>query len=155
MKRYFLYITMFAYGLFAVITVAYAQDTVIRADEVLSPWMEMLMSAVSILIGGAVLYISTWVKAKFGIDIETRHRQALQTAVENGAGLVLATMLSGAKNVQLDVRSPLIADAVRYVLTATPDAVKNFELGPDAIAEKIIAKIGIAAAGTATKEEPS
>lgn len=130
---------------------ALAQDTALRLDNLLAPWMEMLASAVSIIIAGAVIYVSTWVRAKFGIDIEARHREALQTALDNGAGLVLSKVKSGLLGKTIDVGHPLILDAIQYVNGAAPDAVRNFGLGADDLAEKLVAKIGLKTANDADK----
>lgn len=126
--------------------IAFAQDTTVRVGDILSPWVEMLMSAVSVIIGGVLLYISTWVKAKFGIDIEARHREALQAALQNGAGLVLAKVSNKVDSVTIDMRHPLVKQAVQYVMESAPDAIQNFGLSPQQLAEKVIAKLGIATA---------
>lgn len=81
-----------------------------------------------------------------GLDIEARHREAFQTALTQAAGLLIGRVGSGALAAGLPVDSSGIAEGVTYVQQAVPDAVARFGLEPDAIAEKLTAKIGVVAA---------
>jgi uncharacterized membrane protein len=131
-------------------TVAIAQETTtVRVGDILAPWMEMLLSAVSIIVTAIIAYVANLIRQKTGIDIEARHREALQTALANGAGLIINKLGSSIGDKTIDVRSPLIRDAVNYVSTAAPDAIRNFGLAPDQLAEKLVAKLGLAAAPAA------
>lgn len=93
---------------------------------------------ISLLIGGAVL----WATKKFhdltGINIEARRREALQSALNNGASLVLDKVSTPDT---IDIRSPAVATAIRYVLESVPDAVAYFGLTPERIADLLRPKI--------------
>lgn len=89
------------------------------------------------------------IKAKTGYDIEAHHREAFQTALTNGAGLVIQRGGELAAGVSIDVKNPAIRDAILYVNQAAPDAVKYFGITPNAIAEKLNAKLGVVTGPTA------
>lgn len=129
--------------------VAFAQETPstsINIGDLFAPWLEMLVGAVAILIAALLSWITAMIKQKTGIDIEARHREALQTALTNAAGLVLSKVKDSVADKDIDVRNALIRDAIVYVNQAAPDAVKRFGLTPQNLAEKLSAKLGLASA---------
>lgn len=128
-------------------------DTTIRLGDLLAPWTEMLVGAVSVLVSAFLGWIATKINAKTGIDIEARHREALQTALVNAAGLAIAKLGGKVTGIAFDVRSPAIRHGVEYVARAVPDAVAKFGLGPDRLAEMLVAKIGLATAPTPILDE--
>lgn len=141
-------------ALFVLLTVtAFAQDTapttVINLGDLIAPWLEYLVGIVVVLIGALVTWITTMVKAKTGYDIEAHHREAFQTALTNAAGLVIQRGGELAAGVNIDVKNPAIRDAIMYVNDAAPDAVKYFGVTPNAIAEKLNAKLGVVTGPTA------
>lgn len=123
-----------------------ANDTRVVVGDLIAPWLEMLVGAVAVLITAILGWIAAQVKAKTGIDIEARHREALQTALTNAAGLALTRLSTTLGSKTIDVKHPLIKQAVEYVNSAAPDAIRNFGLTPEQIAEKIVAKVGLAQA---------
>lgn len=123
-----------------------APPTTINVGDLLAPWMQMLVGAVAVVITAILGWIAAQIKAKTGIDIEARHREALQTALTNAAGLVLNKLGSKISDMTFDVRHQAIREAVMYVSEAVPDAVKNFDLSPEQLAEKLVAKLGLATA---------
>lgn len=126
--------------------VAFAQEnTSINVGQLLAPWLEMLVGAVAILITALLGWITAMIKQKTGIDIEARHREALQTALTNAAGLVISRVQGSIADVDFDVRHALVKDAILYVNQAAPDAVERFGLTPQDIAEKLTAKLGLVA----------
>ena len=87
---------------------------------------ELLMSQLlpqlfNFLIVGLLAVISTMAHRWFGISIEGKHRDALQSALANGARLLLQP-------------GGTIDDAIEYVLQSVPDALKRFgKSSPDDI----------------------
>ncbi|KQR75762.1 hypothetical protein [Rhizobium sp. Leaf341] len=87
---------------------------------------ELLMSQLlpqlfNFLIVGLLAVISMMARRWFGISIEGKHRDALQSALANGAKLLL---LPGGT----------VDQAVEYVLHSVPDALKQFgKTSPDDI----------------------
>ena len=111
----------------------------------LAPFVNLLLEYIAPAIAAIVAFLVgqllLLLKRKFGLDIDARNREALQTALTNGAGLILQKSAGLAAGKVLDLRSHLVADAVRYVEKSAPDALKHFGLTPDAVAEKIAAKL--------------
>lgn len=109
--------------------------------EALAPY---LIAVVSTLAAAIVGVLADLLRRKFGLQIEAQHRDALQTALTNAAGLVIAKGGDALKGKTIDISNPLVAAGVNYVRDAVPDAVSKFGLTPEALAEKIAAKIGAA-----------
>ena len=110
-------------------------------------WFDIVRPYLLEIAGAVVGWLATWIKAKLGIDIEARHREALQAALTNAAGLAIAK----AGDLTLAIRLPqghdLVEDGLDYVRKAAPDAMKHFGLSPTEVREKLRAKIGVLAAG--------
>jgi len=106
-----------------------------------------LLEIAGVFVAAGVGWLATWIKAKLGIDIEARHREALQAALTNAAGLAIAK----AGDLSLAIRLPqghdFIEDGLDYVRKAAPDAMKHFGLSPAEVRDKLRAKIGVLAAG--------
>ena len=134
--------------------VAFAQEVVpnnhsVNVGQLIAPWLEMLLGAVSILITAIVGWIATQIQKRTGIEVEAKHRDALQAALTNAAGLIVAKAQGSLGDRTIDVRHPVIADAITYVNRAAPDAVARFGLTPAQLAEKLVAKLGLVDAGSA------
>jgi predicted regulator of Ras-like GTPase activity (Roadblock/LC7/MglB family) len=97
----------------------------------------LLQTAAALLVG----YLALLAKTKFNLSIEKDHRDALQTALTNAASLVVQKVGQLPFGQTIEISNPAVAEAVNYVIRAVPDAIKAFGLTPDALAEKIAAKI--------------
>lgn len=134
------------FALVAMAAVASAQtpSTGSAIFEIVRPF---LVEIASVVISGAVLWLVGTVKAKFNIEIEARHRDALQAALTNAAGLVINRAGGMAGALSLPTRNPLIVEGVDYVVKSAPDALKHFGITPEAtgavLTEKLEAKIGV------------
>lgn len=130
-------------------TVALAQTTspaptaVITVNDLLVPWIPVIMIVVGAVVTIILEFIRQYVKRKTDMDISNAHMLTLQTAVENAAGLALTKLSQQAKQVEINTRSPQIAQAVLYVNQSAADAVNSFGLTKEQIAEKVIAKMGV------------
>ena len=131
-----------AYG----VALAQQVSSPLIVGDLIAPWLQMLLGAVSVLVTAIVGWLAARIEAKTGIEIEARHREALQTALTNGAGLILNNAAGKVKDVSFDIRNPLVRDGVEYVLKAVPDAVEKFHLSPEQLSEKLVAKLGMATA---------
>ncbi|CZT33010.1 hypothetical protein [Rhizobium sp. 9140] len=74
---------------------------------------QLLPQVFDFLILGLLAMTSLMAKRWFGINIEAKHRDALQSALANGARLLLQP-------------GGTLDDAVDYVLRSVPDALKRF-----------------------------
>lgn len=117
---------------------AQAADTTVTLDGFLGWLRPYLLEAVSLLIGALLLWATKRLHDWTGISIEARHREALQSALTNGAALALAKLPKGGA---IDVRSQPVAVAVQYVLESVPDAVGYFGLTPKRVTELLVPKL--------------
>lgn len=109
--------------------------------SVLEPIVEVMLL---ILIPAIVAALVRWFQ-KLGIDVEARHRDALQSALQNAA---LIAISRGASQ-----HAPAII--VDYVKNSVPDAVKRFGLDDHRIQELALphlTKITLDAGSTPTTE---
>jgi hypothetical protein len=129
---------------FAGIATAQAPSTGSAVFEVIRPF---LVEVASVFISAVVLWLATTMKSKLNIDIEAKHREALQAALTNAAGLVINRAGGMASALALPGRNPLIIEGVDYVVKSAPDALKHFGITPEAagavLTEKLEAKIGV------------
>lgn len=118
-------------------------DTIVNVGDLVSPWLQLLFAAASTIVPVAALWAAAELRRRTGITVEASHREAFQTALTNATGLLLANLGQRAQGVSFDARHPAIKEAILYVNKASPDALKYFGLGPDQIAEKLAAKLGV------------
>jgi hypothetical protein len=121
---------------------AFAQDTTIDGASIFGAWKPYIQELVGIVVAAILGWIALLAKSKFGIDIEARHREALQSALENAAGLAVGKLDRYLGEVKIDVKNPALAEGVEYVLASVPDALKYFGLTPERIRMMLLAKIG-------------
>lgn len=122
----------------------------------LSTAMAYLAPLVSLVLSYGLSRLYLMLSAKFKIDIDAGQRAALQAALANAAGLLIAKGAHVADGKTISVGNPAIAEAVKYAQDAAPGALLHFGLGPDDVAQKIIAKIGaIGAAAPLAVDTPA
>lgn len=114
--------------------------------NVLQPY---LLAIVSVIAAAIVGWLAELLRRKFNLDIDAAHRDALQTALTNGAGLLLGKAGGALADKKLDLKSAALAEAVNYVLQAVPDAIRHFGITPEAVAEKLQAKLPQVSGGNA------
>lgn len=102
------------------------------------PYLIDIASTLIVIAGG---YITNLLRQKFNLDIDASHRDTLQTAFKNGAGLVINSIGNDLQGKTVDVGSTAVADAVNMVIRSAPDALDHFGITPDSIAQKIVSKI--------------
>lgn len=89
--------------------------------DVLQP---LAMTIASILIPVIVGYVADRVRRWTGIEIEARHREALQSALANAASVVLKT--------------GRVDDGVDYVIASVPDAVAALKVNGTGYIEDLL-----------------
>ena len=147
MKRFFLRGLAAAFFIF-VSAPAFAQGE-IAAEGIYAIVQPYLIAVVSVVATAIIGWLAELLRRKFHLDIEASHREALQTALCNGAGLLIAKLGDALAGRKLDLKSIALAEAVNYVLQSVPDAVRHFGVTPEAVAEKIQAKLSQMNAGNA------
>jgi hypothetical protein len=94
---------------------------------------------------------------------DTQMRDVLESALKNGLGKIQVAAVSEIQHARIAIPDvpPEVAVGVQYVLDHAPEAAEHFGLSSEAIADKIIARIGvknvetnIAIASSASPEVP-
>ncbi|MBX3535558.1 MAG: hypothetical protein KF826_14515 [Xanthobacteraceae bacterium] len=139
MKRYFL--RGLAAAFFVFVTAPAFAQTEVPVESIYNVMQPYLVAVVSVLAAAIVGWLAELLRRKFNLDIDAAHRDALQTALTNGAGLLIGKAGSALAGKKLDLKSAVLAEAVNYVLQAVPDAIRHFGITPEAVAEKLQAKL--------------
>lgn len=127
--------------LFFLLSVGAQAQTSVPVDGIYALLQPYVLAVVSVLATAIVGWLAELLRRKFNLDIEAAHRDALQTALTNGAGLIAGKIGGALAGRTIDLKSVLLAEAVNYVLQAVPDAVRHFGVTPELLAEKILAKL--------------
>lgn len=122
-------------------------ETVVSVSPLVDAILPILNAAVAAMITTAIPIILLWMKEKWKIDVEAKHRDAFQTAVLNGAGLLIKKYGAEARNLNFNAGDPNIKVAMDYVLQRVPDALDAFKVTPSDIATSISAAVGKALGG--------
>lgn len=119
---------------------AQAADTTVS----FAPIIEWLLPLVRDTLIAGLTALAAWALALFknktGLDIEARHREALQSAIQRGVDYALNLKMPEGK-LTLDVKNEMIALAADYVIRHTPDAMKYFGITASGLSERIIARL--------------
>ena len=98
-----------------------------------------LIEAVVALVAVVVLPV---LRKWLGLRVEAEHRAALDQALRQGAAWGIAKAREHAKGrADIVVRNAALASAMRYVMDATPDAIRTFGLTPERVKELIEARM--------------
>lgn len=100
----------------------------------LQPAITTLAVAVITALMGVV---TSWISAKFKIDIEAKHRAALHSALETGVARVLDKLVQLPNVTRADAA---VAEAVAYVERSVPDALKALAPSKEHLREMAVAK---------------
>lgn len=120
---------------------AFAADGSIPITSFIDPFRPYVMEVASIAIAGLVGWAARRVHQLTGLNIEARHREALQSALENGARLVIERIGRSAAGKSVPVGNAILEDGVEYVLRSVPDAVRFFGLTPQRLGELLRPKL--------------
>lgn len=102
---------------------AVANDTIVITEPTfLQQLLTATLPAIGVLISAILLWGAAVLKQKTGIDIEAKHREALQSALMNG----ILFALQRAGWVQGQPTDRLLAAARGYVESSVPEALAKF-----------------------------
>lgn len=90
-----------------------------------------LASAIILAITG---YVLTWLREKWNLEIEAKHRAALQSALTNAATLAIKAALDKdtggktGKDAGIEIGTAAMEIGIDYVKQSVPDAIRKFGL---------------------------
>lgn len=103
--------------------------------------MQLVQIASPILVAWFSWKLNQW----FGLKQEAEKRDAFQTAVTNAAGKMIAAASSAGSIALIGAaeRNRALADGLKYLNEAAPDAIAFFKLTQDDLIKKLEAKVGL------------
>jgi hypothetical protein len=113
----------------------------VTVSDVIEPLRPYLLEVAGVLITGVVAWAAKRFRDWTGMEIEARHREALQSALTNAARLALDRGAAHAGEMRIPIGNAVLETGVDYVLKSVPDAVKHFGLSPERVAELIRPKL--------------
>ncbi len=137
-------------ALAASVCAAHAETATINLGDaynaIAMPILTAIASAAGLVITAAAGYAVAWLRNKTGLqalELDAHHRDALQTAITNAAGLALNQLGNNLSKKTVDIANPAVGAAVQYVVKSAPEALDHFGINKRTteIAEKIVAKI--------------
>lgn len=150
-------VTVFAVLLFPLaIIAAMAQTTVttvptttgpttISAASIYDTAVPYVLTALSAIVSGILAWLAALFQRWTGIRIEAEHREALHSAAMSGVAAALTKFRVNAEQVRFEVNSPVVAEAVEWMLRSVPDAIKALGVTPEALQKLVLSKISILA----------
>ena len=88
-------------------------------------------------------FIARVAKQWVGVELDSKHREALHGAIVRGMGYAIDAVSNKAKDKAVfEIDNDVTAKVASYVVTHTPDALKYFKLSPERLDEIIRAKFG-------------
>lgn len=138
--RFILCVTLICSFYVTLTAIALAQTT-IPVDSLFGTWRPYIMEGVSVVVGLAITAAAGLFYRWTGYSIEQRHREALQTALTNAAGLAVAQAGTALVGKKIEITNPFIANAARYVTEGAPDALRFFNITPDRLRDMVMAKV--------------
>lgn len=117
-------------------------------------WLDLITSQnivglATLILTPVFTWVGVYVQKKTGLQIEQQHRDALQTALANAAGLLWQKLRAKANKTTPTASD--IADSVKYVRQGAGDALEyfNMEENTPKIQEMLLAQLGKLAAQVA------
>lgn len=138
-------ITRLPAAAFAVLAVLLVAPAAFAASISAAPIVDFVMPILTTIIGATIAVglpiVLTSVTKRLGLQIEASKRDALQVALTNAAGGLVAKLGDQARDLKIDVKNPAMADAVARVVRGAPDALKWAGLTEAEIARRVLEKI--------------
>ena len=122
------------------------------AVDVASLWAQIAPSIAAVLVAG-IGVLGGWVLKRLGavlqrygdvlhVDLEATYRDSLHSAAETGVNLALSRIGTAIGPIGIDLKSQILAEALRWVIASVPDAIAYLGLTPDRLGPLVEAKLG-------------
>lgn len=142
-------------GMLMMPLVAHAQDAAASAatgTTVSVPWGDWLLdcaAAMASVAAAGLVWLCRFLPASVRALVQTAQvEQVLQKAITYGINAVAGA--EKGKTLSVDVGNSVVAEALNYAVTHGPSWLQGWVGGPDALAQKIIARLDLEAASQAT-----
>ena len=119
-------------------------------EQALQELLPAITAVVMAVVTGLLSLLTAWLREKFKIEIEARHRQALHSALETGVNRVLDKLTHLPQVTRADAA---VAEAVAYVEKSVPDAIKALAPSKEHLRDMALAKAKEALLRAATSDK--
>ncbi|MDZ5448974.1 hypothetical protein [Labrys sp. ZIDIC5] len=126
-----------------------ADDTTVSLGGLVTALLPYFEAAVAALLTALIAWAAQAIQKWLGIQLDQSSRDALHSAAMTGVNMALSRLSQSAANLTFDAKSAVIAQAIEWVESSVPDALKHFGLTPEQLEALIESKLGIAAAAAA------
>ena len=124
-------------------SIAYSQELVAPVGRTWADRLEPLITyAAEIMLAFAVTAMAAFLKQRFNVDIEARHRDALHMAANTGIDNALLKRGLRIGSLEAAMTQEIAGDAVRWMRLSVPDAVTFLKASDEMLREIALAKIG-------------
>lgn len=124
-----------------VVALAQEANTSVNGGSLFAIVQPYVVELASVIVAFIVAWVSAKVTKLTGIQIEAKHREALQSALQNGVNYGINKAGGWAATKDFDLKNQALAAAVKYVLDSVPDAIAHFGLTPEKLAQLLEAKL--------------
>lgn len=125
-----------------------ADDTTVSLGGLVTAIIPYLEAALAALVTALIAWAAQAIQKWLGIQLDQSSRDALHSAAMTGVNMALSRLSQSAANLTFDAKSAVIAQAIEWVESSVPDALKHFGLTPEQLEALIESKLGIAAAAS-------
>ena len=119
-------------------------------EHALQELLPAITAVVMAIITGLLGLLTAWLREKFKVEIEAKHRAALQSALETGVNRVLDKLTQLPQVTRADTA---VAEAVAYVERSVPDALKALAPSKEHLRDMALAKAKEALLRAATSDK--
>lgn len=106
-------------------------------EDALRELLPAITAVAMTIITGLLAWVSAWLNARFKIEIEARHREALHSALETGVVRVIDRLIASPAVSYADAN---ISDALEYAERSVPDAIKALAPTKEQLRDMAVAK---------------
>lgn len=111
----------------------------------LTPLLDALLPAIGVVLSVLLSYGIGIAAKKFKIEIEAKHREALQSALQNAIGFGLKKAGDAGRDLaKIDTRNEVLAAGVNYVVASVPGALTKLNVDNTRLRQLLEAKLGLA-----------
>lgn len=108
-----------------------AASTVISAGDLFRDLREVIEWGIGIVVAAIFGLLAAMVKRTFGLSVDAKMQERLQTAAMNGVHLGLDKVQGLADGATVDVKSKILVTAIEFMRREAPAAIKRFKLDDD------------------------
>jgi len=127
-----------------VVSVPSGEPMSVTGDALIDKIVGYLIALTSALVPVLITMITLSFQKRTGIKVDEDLRASFQSALNNGAGLLIQRLgKEAAAMTNLDTANPNVKDAIALVKAGAGEAIDHWKIPPNEVIKRLEAKIGI------------